>query len=74
MANGFIPFFLCGFMSTKIPMNMYANNFETVAIFCACKEQDAIDALGWIREFGNWKEEDEILQAIELINYNTILV
>lgn len=52
---------------------MYANNFETVMAFCACDKQMAIDALGWIQEFGNWKESDEILQAIELINFNTIL-
>lgn len=52
---------------------MYANNFETVMAFCQCTKQDAIFALGWIKEFGNWKEEDEILQSIELINFNVIL-
>lgn len=54
-------------------MEEYANNFETVAIFCGCNEREAIDAISWTQEFGDQKKQDEILQAIELIKYNVIL-
>ncbi len=51
-------------------MTTLCSDFETVQIFCNCNEQDALDALGWVREFSN--SGGSVFEAIELLLFNAI--